>query len=381
MHLTSSQLQTYLDGEMPAPERERTAAHIQTCPVCQATLQYLKTRAQRAGALLSALDPTPADAVPVSHAYLHFQQKLQKDLTMLQKLFSPKFRAALATGLIVGLLAIGLTVPSIRAAAVDFLDLFRVQKIEVVEFNPANLPQSMEENFRNVDQILADELHIEESGEPIDAADAADAANLAGFDVILPQGLEGETRLTVQPAATASFTVDLALWQSLLDEMGRSDLQLPKDLDGQTITFYADRSVTFVAGTCALPEEKIEEVPYEARECTVFLQTPSPRVDAPPTLPLDELGQIALRFLGMSAEDAASFSDNVDWTTTLIIPVPTGSDYQEVTVQGVSGTIFLNRHGERGSSYHMTWVKDGIVYALSGPGTVSDALTLANSLK
>ncbi len=378
MHLTDTQIQTYLDGEMPTPEREHLAAHLATCPACQTTLDQQKTRAAHVGARFAHLDPTPADSVPTSRAYLHLQQKLQKEPNMLKKLFSPKFRPVMATGLIVAFFAIVLTVPSIRAAAVDFLGLFRVQQIEVVEFNPANLPTTMEDGFRNMDQILADELKVEESGDPIPAADAAEASDLAGFDVILPTDLKGE--LTVQPATTASFTIDLALWQTLLEEMGRTDIVLPAEIDGQTVTLYADRSVTFVAGNCTLPQDKYEELPFAERDCTVFLQTPSPSVDAPPTMPIDELGQAALRFLGMSAEDAASFSEKVDWTTTLIIPVPTGSDYQEVSVQGVTGTIFFSRYSE-GGSYNLMWVKDGIVYALSGAGDVATALEIANSLK
>lgn len=298
---------------------------------------------------------------------------------MFKKLLSPKMRPALATGLIVAFFAIVLTVPSIRAAAVDFLGLFRVQQIQVVEFNPANLPQNMEGNFRDINQIIANNLMVEEAGDPIPAADAAEASKLAGFDVILPQDLKGDAQLTVQPATTASFTVDLALWQSILDELGRTDIQLPKEIDGQTVTLYADRSVTYVVGNCDVSADSPESFAAAQRDCTVLAQTPSPRVDAPPTLPIDELGQAALRFLGMSAKDAASFSQKVDWTSTLILPVPAGSDYRDVTVQGVSGTLFLD--SGRSNGYHLMWVKDGIVYALSGHGTMTDALTFANSLK
>ncbi|GAB4580960.1 MAG: hypothetical protein Fur0022_37050 [Anaerolineales bacterium] len=379
MHLTEPQLKTYLDGEMAEPVRAHAAAHLHTCPACQTTLHQLEARATRIGVHFASLEPTLTPSSS-ARAYHHLQQKLiQKEPAMFQKLFSPKFRPVLVTGIIVAFFAIMLTIPSFRAAAVNFLDLFRVQQIEVVEFNPANLPDSLENNFRNMDEILADDLKIEESGDPIEVADATEASKLAGFDVILPQNVTGETQLTVQPATTASFTIDLALWQALLEEMGRSDIELPKDLDGQTITFYADRSVTFAVGTCALPKEEHETTPYHERHCTVLIQTPSPRVDAPPTLPLDELGQAALRFLGMSAEDAASFSEKVDWTTTLIVPVPAGSNYQDVTVQGVPGTIFFDQY--QGGSYHLMWVKDGIVYALSGLGDVTTALELANSLK
>lgn len=379
MHPTEAQLTSYLSQTMPEPARTRLAAHLETCPACQTTLQQLETRAARVGALFAELDPIPSDAVPASRAYAHLQQKLQKEPNMLKKLLSPKMRPALATTLIVAFFAVVLTVPSIRAAAVDFLGLFRVQQIQVVEFNPANLPQNMDSNFGNINQLIADNLTVEEAGDPIPAADAAEASRLAGFNVILPAEAKGDAQLTVQPATTASFTVDLALWQTILDEMGRTDIQLPKEIDGQTVTLYADRSVTYLAGNCNVSADSPEGFAAAQRDCTVLAQTPSPRVDAPPTLPIDELGQAALRFLGMSAKDAASFSQKVDWTTTLILPVPTGSDYRDVTVQGVPGTLFLERG--RSTGFQLMWVKDGIVYVLSGQGTMTDALALANSLK
>ena len=381
MHLTEPQLQTYFDSEMPSLEQERVAAHLHTCPDCQATLRQIETRAHRAEAQLTALDPAPADVRAPHQAYARLQHKLQKEPPMFQKLFSPKLRPVLATGLIVAFFAIALTVPSIRAAAVDFLGLFRVQKIEVIEFNPANLPENMEGGFREIDQLLAQEVSFEEAGDPLVAADAAEASKLAGFNVILPQNFKGETRLTVQPATTATFTVDLALWQSLLNEMGRSDIHIPAELDGQTITFHAARSVTFAAGTCLLPRDEYKEIPYSHRDCTLLVQVPSPNIDAPPTLPINEVGQAALQLLGMSAEEAASFSEKIDWTTTLLVPVPVGSNYQEVTVQGVPGTIFFGRYDSGRTQYNLMWVKNGIVYILSGPGNVYDALDLANSLQ
>ena len=383
MHLTPTQLQTYFDGEMREPDRERTTAHLHTCPDCQTALRQIETRANRVGALLSHLEPTPASSVPASRAYAQFQKLTQKEPKMspisstLQKLFSPKFRPALATGLIIALLALSLTVPSIRAAAIDFLGLFRVQQIEVVEFNPANLPQ----NFNGVDLALENQFTIEESGDPIEVADAAEATALAGFPVLLPSALTGQTRLTVQPETTASLTVDLALWQGLLDDMGRTDIRIPTELDGQTITFHADKSVTLAAGTCLLEKEAFEQVPYGQRSCTLFVQIPSPTIDAPPTLPIQEIGQAALELLGMSAEEAAEFSASIDWATTLVIPVPTGSNHREVTVQGVTGTIFFNRYDSGRVEYTLIWVKDGLVYSLTGPGSMTDALDLANSLK
>jgi hypothetical protein len=81
----------------------------------------------------------------------------------------------------------------------------------------------------------------------------------------------------------------------------------------------------------------------------------------------------------MSPEEAASFAENVDWTTTLVVPVPRyGTNYQEVAVDGVTGAL-IQQAGD--NEYLLFWVKDGMVYALSGPGDSQAALEIGNSLK
>jgi len=84
----------------------------------------------------------------------------------------------------------------------------------------------------------------------------------------------------------------------------------------------------------------------------------------------------------MSASDAAQLASTVDWTTTFVIPIPRyGTQYREVAVDGVQGTLIQQDMGPEYSSYLLLWVKDGIVYALSGTGNVEKAVKIANSLK
>ncbi|MFQ5616223.1 MAG: DUF4367 domain-containing protein, partial [Anaerolineales bacterium] len=291
-----------------------------------------------------------------------------------------KMRPALIAITLVLVLTASLAIPSVRAAAVNFLGLFRVQQIEVVEFNPANLPPDMERGMTDIERVLSEDLVISDRGEPVEVSDAAEASELAGFPVVLPKGVKGEKRITYQLAVQASFEVNLELWNGLLADIGRSDIELPKALDGQTITFDLPNSVTFAAGTCALDVEEAQGILYHQRTCTMLIQMPSPTIDAPPGLPIDQVGEAFLQIFGMSPEEAARFSERVDWATTLVIPVPQGAEYADVTVNGVPGTLFERAYGENGE-YTLMWIKNGIFYALSGEGDARDALELANSLK
>ncbi len=86
--------------------------------------------------------------------------------------------------------------------------------------------------------------------------------------------------------------------------------------------------------------------------------------------------------MGLSPEEAAQFSQTVDWTTTLVIPIPRyGTSYDEVVVDGVDGILVLQDINDHAGNYVLVWVKDDILYALTGPGNKSSALQIANSLR
>jgi hypothetical protein len=55
-------------------------------------------------------------------------------------------------------------------------------------------------------------------------------------------------------------------------------------------------------------------------------------------------------------------------------------NYTHVTVEGVDG-IFLEGKYDGQGIYSLVWLKDGLMHALIGDGTLSDALWVANSLE
>jgi hypothetical protein len=83
--------------------------------------------------------------------------------------------------------------------------------------------------------------------------------------------------------------------------------------------------------------------------------------------------------LGMSGSQANRFSRSIDWTTTLVVPVPsTEATYEDVRVDGVFGTII---EGRRHNEVVLMWAKDDIVYALVGVGNAEPLLNIADSLE
>jgi Na+/H+ antiporter NhaB len=104
-------------------------------------------------------------------------------------------------------------------------------------------------------------------------------------------------------------------------------------------------------------------------------------VSAPAALNIAQLAQIGLEFTGMTSDQAAAFTQTVDWTSTLVIPLPkNAATYQQVTVDGVTGTL-IQRPADDAPQYALLWVKNGIIYAISSLGTNSQqAVQMANSL-
>jgi hypothetical protein len=116
-------------------------------------------------------------------------------------------------------------------------------------------------------------------------------------------------------------------------------------------------------------------------DCTILMQSETPTIESPPGIDINAAGQIMLQVLGMSEEEAADFTSRVDWATTLVVPVPEGAEYRNVKVDGVDGVLLEDTYAGGNARYTLLWVKDGMLYALTGDGSRYEAPPIANSMK
>ncbi len=307
---------------------------------------------------------------------------------MSSKFFSRASRPAWIALAAIALLLVSLAFQPVRAIAVDFLGLFRIQQVAVIPFNPANLPDNL--NDPQFSQLFSEDLRFEEIGEAHEAGDASQASALAGFPVRLPSNAGEELQISVQPGGRINFHVDLARIRALLKEIGRDDIVLPDALDGATIDAELPASVTASIGRCEFTPKVARETGQDPDEperlwdpqCNILIQLPSPTVNTPPGLDIDQIGKAYLMMTGMSAEEAEAFSQTVDWATTLVVPIPDYGSSQKVQVDGVQG-VFVEQSRSRVNRprYLLIWVKEGIVYALEGQGGLGEALALGNTLE
>ena len=387
-HLSEGNLRAALDGELAEPEIQ----HLNTCPHCQARREQIRLQIQPAAEGLSFLGSTTQEPVPAAQRALKgFYQRTipRKENSMFKKLFgSPVLKIGLAVVLI---LAIVVSIPATRALADQLLNLFRVQQVVVVPVDFTGMQQLTGNDTlgKQVSDLISGSVSIQQKpGDPVTASDAANASQLSGFNVRVPQGMT-PSRISVEGAAAFTIKVDVAKAQALLNEAGRSDLVLPSSINGADVSVTIPSSVSVAFGTCPDPSAQDTgsgismngSAGRQYPDCVILAEIPTPNVSAPAELNIAQLAQIGLEFTGMTSEQAAAFTQTVDWTSTLVIPLPkNAATYGQVTVDGVTGTL-IQRPADDAPQFALLWVKNGIIYAISSLGTNSQqALQMANSL-
>ena len=134
---------------------------------------------------------------------------------------------------------------------------------------------------------------------------------------------------------------------------------------------------TQVQGVKLPPVDKVTidvDVPFAAeQEYTIgngtlsIVQMASPQVSIPPGIDPAMIGEAGFKFLGMPDADARRLAQSIDWTSTLVIPLPTNVvQYREVTVDGVSGLLVEHRSEKTSRrSASLLWQKDGVIHGIN----------------
>jgi hypothetical protein len=396
LHLDENQLKSYCDAQLPENELPRVLAHLESCSYCRGRLQVLQTQMQQIGRRLDLLDPGPAPRIlPAAAARARFAVRLsqkEKENVSMNRIFSRPLRPVWAALVLVIVVGLALSVPSVRAMAVNLLGIFRVQQITVIPIDQQSLSANLKDSNPGIQKLLSDSVQYQHNGTAKTVQNAAEASQAAGFSVRLPaNGPAALHEIKTLPGANGTFTLDVPRINQILKEMNRSDLALADTLDKSTITVEVPASVSASYGTCAPAASQDSSDPdvksnmpgsMPGADCTVFMQLPSPTVTTPEGLDINKLGTAFLELSGMPADQAQGMSDKINWSNTLVIPLPVNaSNYQDVSVDGVNGTLVEERAGRGGSHYVLLWVKDGILYGVSGSGDSAAAVQLANSLQ
>lgn len=303
---------------------------------------------------------------------------MRESLGSRQLWLKPQIRLATA-GLIVlvALVAIFSVAPA-RQAMAQFLGMFRVRKFAVIPVDQtqvANL-ESLEEYLESA---LGEPEFLREPGDPEPVIDVATAEAQTGYDVREPVDL---------PEGAALQEVAVAVGPHMRLQLDRQTMETALAMLGiDSVPALPTESVTLEADVPAVVlQEYYVFNPYGSRdaEFTVY-QGPSPGVDIPAGIDTTAMGEVLLQVLGMAPRDAQRLAQTIDWTTTLVVPLPArmASAY-EVEVNGAPGVLIEENPGSDGyrRGKFLVWEQDGVLYAIGAKNLTAPVLKqIADSLR
>jgi hypothetical protein len=322
--------------------------------------------------ILSSLREEPRPEFTRSlHERLRAQGPAERPARAPSRRLALSFAAAAA----VAVVAMMFTFPAVRASAQAFLDLFRVRNFAAVSISPERIEQ-LKATKLDLESMLGERTETP-SGHPKPevVASAAEAGARAGFSVRVPTDLAGfrPDTIAVAGGGTVSFVVHAAALQQALESLDIRDLRVPAGLDGGTVRIA---TTPFVAQQFVADQRRLE-----------LVQARSPEVTLPPGTDVERLAEIALRVAGMDPGEARGFARSVDWSSTMLVPVPLdASSFTQVTVRGQKGLLVTRRgeapkRGPRHGGTLLLWGEDGMVYALVGDIGETAVVQVAESLR
>jgi len=403
--VTDGLLRARIDGELTETESFEVTNHLAVCADCRRRAETVAIEARRVSEDLSTLAPPPGDAPPDAAAALaqfratslrHAEGAMPDRVSgIMGRLFARPLRPAWAAAAAI-LLGAGLFgLAPARSWAQRVLAMLRVQQVAVVGIDPVAMPGPDSNAAKTISAFISDNVVQTLKGQTQSAASAIEASRIAGYPVRSLGGRADTPQFTVEGEQAFNMTLSRDRLQAILSDLGRSDLQLPASVDGAMIAVHIPSVVAARYGNCpslaeAERRHRADEsaagqapTPGESQDnCLFFVQAPSPVLSVPPGLNIAQLAAVGLQAAGMSRDEADAFCQTVDWTSTLVIPVPRNEgSYEKVDVDGVEGTLIHHAIPRPNTqNFSLVWVKNGMIYSIAGVGDPSEAVSLANSL-
>ncbi len=391
-------LRAYIDKELVPPERDAVAAHLVGCHACQQRVEAMRSQLEQVGGMLAdgVMLPDPysmlnrinqaaaeqdADGADGSSPQVAAAQPTTRRKIMHKDTTRQPVRKWVI-GLAAMLMAAALlAMPPVRALADQFLHIFRVQDVMFVPVSSEHMAQLESLDFDESTLFIGEPKMINDPSEPVEVASLQEASDQVGYSIGEPATMPAvplSNTIQVRDRATFEFQVNVESAQQLLDLMDIDDVTIPASLGDEPIMVDVPSSVM----TRYYGED------YEM----MLLQGQSPEVALPEGVDLSELGMAMLRLLGMDEQQAASLSQTVDWTSTLIFPFPADLDsIRQVTINGSDGlltqTNSSRHHGPHGDKQgdgeiipmhkQLYWQDGDRFYVLVSTGQVSNSDMIA----
>jgi len=263
------------------------------------------------------------------------------------------------------------SMPGVRAYAQSFLAMFRVVNFVAVPVASRSASVLTGEQL-DLPRLLGNQIQmIQQGGAPVAVSSVEGAGSSAGFTVAQPAFVPpGATldQILLSGASAARTTIDVTTLDDILQALGINDLAVPPEVNGQTMTLRVSPIVqlSYTIGT----------------RWAHLLQARPPQVEMPASLDLQRLGEIALRVLGMPATDARTFAQQIDWHTTLLLPIPPNATrFQQVDINGHMGVQVETDTPSGARRTIVFWSTGDRVFVLEGTIASRDVMQMALSVR
>jgi hypothetical protein len=367
------QLLAYLDGEVSAEERDEMRAHVESCASCAGAVRALEADRGVAAAALGTLQPA-ATVVPLAAS------RAPVAPTRRARLPWTRIAAAAAAVLVVASFAL----PPVRSAAAAFLQIFRVQKIQTVTLTEGDLSSiaSAVKKGGHVDLKAFGEAWVEGAATSPKQVTLDQAKAAIDFTVKLPTGISTAPVLTLTPAQTYKFKLNVAAVNQALASYGASQV-LPDSVDGKVFSI-------------SVPAVLVASYPASSASAgasgDIYVgQARSPELVVPQGVDPSQLRSVllSLPFIPQSVRDQLAAVS--DWQSTLLVPNVDGTAH-DVTIGGVPAVVISPKSPARTvrskvtalgaitDSTTIVWDDAGVVRAIGGPLDEKTATALATSI-
>lgn len=325
-------LQAYLDGELNAQAAGNVAGHLHHCPACRQRLARLEETAEKTGPLLERYRQVTENAVrpPRGLKAWSVPPSQNQPLTRRRGIMIMLRQHKWLSGAVAAVLAFGLFLswaPG-RSLAAQFLNVFRMEKIQVIKISADDLAE-LEKLFRgesgevDISNFGRIEIHGVTGHEKVDLLQVE---SLTGIKNAFPDTLLGGERGDIWMECSPSITITPYVEQlnSYLKKHG--GMTLPGNLEGRSFTIN-------------IPP--VFRAHYRQQDKDIFLYTAGDlTVDVPEGV---DIMAVRASFLSMPflppnlRQQLASISD---WQRTLPVPEIRGMPAREVDVNGSQGVYF-----------------------------------------
>jgi hypothetical protein len=333
------------------PDRE----HITGCPACRAKLIIIEEDSVAARNALEYEVTTDVDAA--------WQRLSRDDRRPAPVPTRTRWRKAVSHPLVAVVGVVAILSGATTAAATDWLQIFRAERVA-----PVSAPRADLVSLPDLDEFGTLEVTSKVDIRPM--ADAETAAKLAGLAVPrvakLPRGVTGQPTYSAGAQASATFTFEVAKARKTVEAKGGTLPPPPPGLDGSRFRFVAGPGVVatwtrdrgapgLIVARAVAPAVYSADIPFvTARDYVLSL----------PNVP----ESVASQLRGFSGDGT---------TLPLFVQVEKLSS-GTADVNGATATVLASRDRALAA---VVWVDNGTVTAVAGPLSVDEVLSVARNLR